>query len=124
MIFSSASWNVTWNIVPVAGTTNVVEIEMRYTRAPTVYVSGAPCREDGWVALPSPTFIRAVVSSSSLARASTDANNGLIFDANFTTNNIAARWWRVDCIIYCSGETVQDTRDGRTEEYNLIMIRN
>jgi hypothetical protein len=101
-----AQWNVTWTITSVSGFSNVVDVEMRFTRGSSSNVGS--CQPNGWVPLVSPTFFRLCVSSSSVSRCN-DQNypNGYAF-GSLTTDLMMLTWTHWDCLIYCSGE-VTDT---------------
>jgi hypothetical protein len=101
-----SQWNVTWIVTPVTGFTNVVDVEMRYTRG-TATRTG--CGGDsGYVPLVSPVFLRLCISASELSRCTGENYpNGQAFGP-FTTSLISVTWTHKDCIIYCSGE-VTDT---------------
>jgi hypothetical protein len=101
-----ALWNVTWVITPVDGFTNVVDVEMRFTRGSATPVGS--CQPNGWVPLVSPTFFRLCVSSTSVTRCNGENYaNGYAFGA-FTSDLMGLTWTHWDCVIYCSGE-VTDT---------------
>jgi len=100
-----ALWNVTWIITPVTGFTNVVDVEMRFTRGSATPVGS--CQPNGWVPLVSPTFFRLCVSSSSITRCNDQTYpNGYGFGA-FTTDLMELTWTHWDCLIYCSGEVTE-----------------
>jgi hypothetical protein len=100
-----SQWNVTWIITPVAGFTNVVDVEMRYTRG-TATRTG--CGGDsGWVPLISPVFLRLCISSSELSRCTGENYpNGQAFGP-FTSDLISVTWTHRECIIYCFGEVTE-----------------
>jgi hypothetical protein len=103
-----ALWNVTWTITSVAGFSNVVDVEMRFSRASSTAVGS--CQPNGWVPLVSPTFFRLCASSSSVSRCN-DQNypNGYAF-GSFTTDLMQLTWTHWDCIIYCSGEVTESNQ--------------
>lgn len=100
-----SQWNVTWIVTAAAGFTNVVDVEMRYTR-------GTPTRtgcggDSGYVPLVSPVFLRLCISSSELSRCSGENYpNGQAFGP-FTSDLMSLTWTHRDCIAYCSGEVTE-----------------
>lgn len=99
-------WNVTWTVTAVSGFTNVVDVEMRYSRGSTA-PSGGCGGDSGWVPLISPTFFRLCISSSQLSACTGETyRNGQAFGP-FTTDLMSLTWTHRDCIIYCSGEVTE-----------------
>jgi hypothetical protein len=103
-----SQWNVTWIVTPVAGFSNVVDVEMRFSRGSSTSVGS--CQPNGWVPLVSPTFFRLCASSSSVSRCN-DQNypNGYAF-GSFTTDLMQLTWTHWDCVIYCSGEVTDSNQ--------------
>ena len=100
-----SEWNVTWIVTAVSGFTNLVDVEMRYTRGGATRTG---CGGDsGYVPLVSPVFLRLCISSSELSRCTGENYpNGQAFGP-FTTDSITVTWTHKDCIIYCSGEITE-----------------
>lgn len=97
-----AQWNVTWTVTAVSGYTNVVEIEMRFTRGSTAAIG--TCQPSGWVPLISPTFITACLSGTRITRCADESYKNGSVDGSFTTDLMEVTWSHWECIIYCSGE--------------------
>jgi hypothetical protein len=101
-----SDWNVTWTITSVSGFSNVVDVEMRYSRG-SITNTGGCGGSSGWVPLVSPTFFRLCISSSELTRCSGESYpNGYAF-GSFTTDRMTLTWTHRDCVIYCSGEITE-----------------
>lgn len=99
-------WNVTWTVTAVSGFSNVVDVEMRYSRGSTT-ASGGCGGDSGWVPPISPSFFRLCISSSQITGCSGETyRNGQAFGP-FTSNLMSLTWTRRDCIIYCSGEVTE-----------------
>ena len=96
------TWNVTWIITEREGTSNGIDVEMRFTNSGFVRVASSCGSTTGWVPEPSPMFMQGTVSASSiqLYNLSTKA----AFDGNLTTNNITGTFGLWSCQIYCAGE--------------------
>lgn len=100
---AQARWNVTWTVTAVAGFENVLDVEMRFTRASaTAIASSCGAGGNGWVPLVSPTILRATLSSSAIAASDTRA--GISVPGSYTTDLMMLTWSHYECIVYCSGE--------------------
>lgn len=100
---AQAKWNVTWTVTAVSGYENVLDIEMRFTRASSAAVaSSCGNNGNGWVPLVSPTFLRATVSSSAIT--ASDTRSGINVPGSYTTDLMSVTWNHWECLIYCSGE--------------------
>jgi hypothetical protein len=100
-----SEWNVTWIVTAVTGFTNVVDVEMRYTRGAATRTG---CGGDsGYVSLVSPNFMRLCISSSELSRCTGENYpNGQAFGP-FTSDIISVTWTHRECLIYCFGEVTE-----------------
>jgi hypothetical protein len=108
-----ALWNVTWIITAVAGFTNVIDIEMRYTRGSMTPIGN--CQPNGWVPFVSPTFLRGAVNGSRIGRSESSTNRTISFTGSVTTDTIEVTWIHWECLIYCFGEF--------TAEHALKLVR-
>ena len=100
-----ALWNVTWTVTAVSGFSNVVDVEMRFTRGTASPVGS--CQPSGWVPLVSPTNFRLCLSSSSISRCNGENYPNGAATGSFTTDLMMLSWSHYDCIIYCSGEVTE-----------------
>ena len=100
---ATSKWNVTWTLTAVSGFENVLDVEMRFSRASSTPVASS-CGNggNGWVPLVSPTFFRATVSSSAFT--ASDAQSGINVPGSYTTDLMSVTWNHWECLIYCSGE--------------------
>lgn len=98
-----ATWSVTWVITAIAGTSNGIDVEMRFSRSAASPLSGI-CSDGArlWVPEVSPLFMTGTISSSTLQLYNLTTHAA--FDGNLTTNNITGTFGLWDCQIYCSGE--------------------
>lgn len=97
-----ALWNVTWEVTPVPGFTNAVDVEMRHTRG-SMTILGS-CNPTGWVPLISPVDFRLCITSTGFSSCQGSANTSGDAYGSFTTDLIMSTWTHYECLIYCSGE--------------------
>ncbi len=108
-IVGRSDWNVTWTITAVSGFSNVVDVEMRFTRGSTAN-SGGCGGSSGYVPLVSPSFFRLCISSTELTRCSSESYpNGYAF-GSFTADQLMLTWSHWECLIYCFGEYTEDRK--------------
>lgn len=99
----TSKWLMTWIITPVAGFTNVINVEVRYSSSPTTLIAGS-----AYVPLVSPTFLQGTLSSSSMVLK--DSTGTIVVSGNYTTDNMALTWVHYECLIYCFGEFTDSTK--------------
>lgn len=108
------TWNVTWIVTERQGTSNGIDVEMRFTNSGFVKVtSSCGSNTTGWVPEPSPLFMQGTVSASKIQLY--NLNTKAAFDGNLTTNNIAGTFGLWSCQIYCAGE--------QSESQKFVMTR-
>lgn len=110
-----ALWNVTWDVTAVSGYTNVVDVEMRFTRGSSTVLTS--CNPTGWVPAISPTEFRLCFNTDAgtFSRCEGFTNKNGYAYGSFTSDTIRSTWTHWECIIYCSGE--------RTEEGDLRLSK-